>query len=300
MPSISEAISNTYRKLSQYYSAMAYKWGGLTNGFIASVLLAVTDRFIIGATGAEFDRAAVYAIPLIFWGAIQYPSWVGDNVQTGSNRPYLKTILVAAEQGIRIILAFILIRRFQINGLIIAYFVGLLSKDFVAYFINHRVCYPQRFYFWQSLGAPALAGTAHYLIVRTVTGLIWRGDQITSVLIFLIGILFSYPIYAFLYGLAGGWDDGTLDEVNHAARLSSFMRPLAWFFWYMSRLGAQISPLHNRFPITIRQEALAEAALLTAQRVQIMEELPPPAVRTAGETSVPLSTNPLPIPPIPD
>jgi O-antigen/teichoic acid export membrane protein len=281
MPSISEAFSNTYIKLSQYYAAMAYKWGGLVNGFIAAVLLAVTDRFILGATGPEFTRAALYAAPLILWGAIQYPSWVGDNVQTGVNRPYLKTILVAGEQIIRIALAFALVARFQIYALIIAYFAGLLAKDLVSYYINHKVCFPQRFYFWQSLGAPLLAGGAHYLVVRWVTGLIWQGDQVTSVLIFLIGILFSYPLYAFFYGLAGGWDDGTLGELQHAVDLSNFMRPLAWLFWKSSAVGARFSPLHGRFPITLRAAALEEAVLLTRSRVQIAEGGPPPVTEAS-------------------
>lgn len=269
MPSISEAISNNYRKLSQYYAVMAYKWGGLVNGFIAAALLAVTDRFILGATGPEFTRAAGYAIPLLLWGAIQYPSWVGDNVQSGSNRPYLKTALVVSEQLIRIGLAYLLVARFQIYALIIAYFSGLLAKDIAAYFVNHRMCFPQRFYFWQSLGAPLLAGGVHYAILRYVTGLIWQGDILTSVIIFLIAILFSFPLYAFLYGLAGGWDDGTLAELQQAVALSSFMRPLAWLFWKANAMGARISPLHGRFPISIRPEAMAEAAVLTQARVRL-------------------------------
>ncbi len=106
MPSISEAISHARKILSQYYSALAYKWGGLISAFIGSVLLAVADRFILGASGPEFVRAATYAIPLIIWGAIQYPSWVGDNVQLGANRPYLKSALIAGEQFVRLALAF--------------------------------------------------------------------------------------------------------------------------------------------------------------------------------------------------
>jgi O-antigen/teichoic acid export membrane protein len=269
MPSISEAISNAHQKLSQYYSAMAYKWGGLMSAYIGAVLLAVADRFILGASGPEFKRAALYAIPLIIWGAIQYPSWVGDNVQRGSNRPKLIMLLVGMEQIIRIVLAFWLVKRFQINALIIAYFVGLFTKDVVAYFVNHRLCYPQRFYFWQSLAAPLLAGATHYALLRWITGLIWQGDQVTSILIFLIGILFSYPVYAFLYGFFGGWDDGTLGEVKEAVPLSNFMRPLAWLFWAASAQGARLSLLHGRFPIEIRQAALEEAKLLTRERVKI-------------------------------
>ena len=147
MPAISESISHARRALSQYYAAVSYKWGGIVSAFIAAVLLAVADRFILGASGPQFVRAAAYAAPLIIWGAVQYPSWVGDNVQLAADHPYLKAALVAGEQLVRIVLAYVLLARFQINALIIAYFVGLLSKGIVAYFVNHRVCYPQRFYF---------------------------------------------------------------------------------------------------------------------------------------------------------
>ena len=269
MPSISEAISNGRKLLSQYYSVMAYKWGGLISGYIAAVLLAVADRFILGASGPQFGRAAVYAIPLIFWGAIQYLSWVGDNVQLGANRPFLKSMLVGGEQIIRIILAIVLIDSLQVNGLIIAYFIGLMSKGIVAYFVNDRVCFKQRFYYWQSLFAPVLAAAVHYLALRWFTGLIWQNDQVTSVLIFLIGILISYPVYAFLYGAFGGWDQATLDEVRQSVELSSFMRPMAWLFWKATALGAQISPLHGRFPIGIREQALQEARLLQQERVNL-------------------------------
>jgi O-antigen/teichoic acid export membrane protein len=269
MPSISEAISHARKILSQYYEAMAYKWGGLISAYIGAVLLAVADRFILGASGPEFVRAAAYAVPLIIWGAAQYPSWVGDNVQRAANRPALMFAMVGMEQVIRIVLAYLLLEHLQVNALIIAYFVGILTKDIVAYFINHRICFPHRFYFWQSLGAPLLAGAAHWRVLRWVTGFIWQGDQITSVVIFFIGILISYPLFAFFYGLFGGWDDETLAEIRHAARLSSFMRPLAWLFWAATALGARISPLHGRFPIDIRQAALDEARSLTNERVSL-------------------------------
>jgi len=153
--------------------------------------------------------------------------------------------------------------------LIVAYFIGLLSKNITAYIANHRLCYPQKFYFWQSLVAPLLAGVCHYLLLRWLTGLIWRGDQITSVIIFFIGILPSYPVFVFFYGLFGGWDDDTLAELRHSEKLSGFMRPFARIFVTSTALGARFSPLHGRFPITIRQLAIQEAQTLTRERVEI-------------------------------
>lgn len=270
MPAISESISNGRKILSQYYSAMAYKYNGLNSAFLAAVLLAVAPKFIIGASGVEFQRAAVYVIPLIIWGAVQYPSWVGDNVQLGSNKPYLKSALVFSEQVIRIVLAWILLARFQVTALIIAYFVGLVSKGVAAYVINNKVCFPQRFFVWQSLIAPLLACVTHYGVLYLVTGLVWKGDQLSSVLIFLIGILPSYPLYMFFYGLFGGWDVDTLAELGEAVDLTGSLRWLTyWGIFAPSAFGARLSPLTGRFPISIRPEAMLEAASLTKEKVKL-------------------------------
>jgi O-antigen/teichoic acid export membrane protein len=269
MPAISEAISNGKRALSQYYSAQSYRYGGMVSAFIGAVLLAVADRFILGASGPEFVRAASYAVPLVIWGAVQYPSWVGDTVQLGSNRPYLKSLLVFGEQLLRVILALLLLSRLQVNALIVAYFAGLLTKGIVAYLVNHRLCYPQRFYSWSSLAAPILAGAVHYLLLRWLTGLVWQADQLSSVLIFFIGIVPSFPVYAFLYGLFGGWDDGTLAELREAIPFSGFMHPVTRVFYWASALGCRVSPLHGRFPVTLREQALREAAQLTNEKVPL-------------------------------
>jgi hypothetical protein len=270
MPAISEAISSGKKLLSQYYTVMAYKYNALTSAFLAAVLLAVAPKFIIGASGMEFQRAAVYVIPLIIWGAIQFPSWVGDNVQLGSNKPYLKSILVFSEQVIRVVFAWILLERFQVTALIIAYFIGLFFKGITAYIINNKVCYPQRFFIWQSLVAPLLAGAAHFGLMWLMTELLWKGEQLTSVLIFFIGILPSFPIYMFLYGLFGGWDAATLNELKDAVALTGFMKPLTkWGYYAPTALGARISPLNGRFPISIREQAMLEADQLTAEKVKL-------------------------------
>ncbi len=270
MPAISEAFSSGKKLLSQYYTVMAYKYNGLASAFLAAVLLAVAPKFIIGASGVEFQRAAVYVIPLIIWGAIQFPSWVGDQVQLGANKPYLKSILVFSEQLIRVIFAWILLERFQVTALIIAYFIGLFSKGIAAYIINHKVCYPQRFFVWQSLIAPLLAGATHYGLLWLMVSAIWTGDQITSVLIFLIGILPSFPLYMFFYGFFGGWDAATLDELNEAVALTGAVRWLTrWGMYEPTAFGAKISPLNGRFPISIREAAMREAEELTREKVKL-------------------------------
>jgi hypothetical protein len=44
MPSISEAVSHGKKVLGQYYSAIAYKWGGMLSAMLGSMMLAVADR----------------------------------------------------------------------------------------------------------------------------------------------------------------------------------------------------------------------------------------------------------------
>jgi hypothetical protein len=73
----------------------------------------------------------------------------------------------------------------------------------------------------------------------------------------------------FLYGLVGGWDTDTLDELHQAVALTGFMRPAVWLIWKATDLGARLSPLHNRFPISIRPAAMLEARELTAAKVEL-------------------------------
>ncbi len=271
MPAISESLANGKRILSQYYSIMAYKYGGMLSAAVAAILLAVADRFILGATGPEFIRAAQYVVPLTLFGAFQYLSWAGDHVQLGANKPQIKTGLLLVGLFVRLGIALLLIVRFQIMGLMIAYFISILGKGLASYWINHRFCFPQRFYLWQSLVAPVLASVIHYFFLRWLTGLIWQADQITSVIIFFIAILPSFPVYMFLYGLFGGWDAGTLDDVRAAVELTGILRPVAeWGFYFPTRLGARLSPLNGRFPILIRAEALVEAEALTREKVKLL------------------------------
>jgi O-antigen/teichoic acid export membrane protein len=269
MAAISEAVSHGKRILSTYYAAVSYKWGGLISAFIGAVLVAVAPSFLVGATGPEFHRSALYVVPLAFWGAIQYLAWVGDTVQLGANKPYLKTILTFGEQGTRILFLLLLLTFLQVPALIIAYFIGLLAKGIVSFVVNHKFCFPQKIYIYQSFIAPLLAGGVHFILLRGVAALVWRGEQVTSMLLFFLAILPSFPVFLFLYGLAGGWDDGTLGELRTAVEMSGGMRRVVWLIWASSAAGARLSPLHNRFPMRIREAAMAEARALTLEKVPL-------------------------------
>ena len=272
LPSISEAISNGRKILSKYYVAMAYKWGALISGFFCAALLSVADRFILGASGKDFERAALYVIPLILYYALAFPTWTNDVVQQGSNRPNINMFMTIGEQILRISLVLLLIGKFQIYALIMAYMIALLVKDIVGYFVNHKWIFPLHLYRWQTFVAPLMAGVAHYFILRYVTGLIWKSDIGTSILIYILSVVLSFPLYSFFYGLFGGWDDNTLADFQRAVNISNFAKPITWLFWKTSSFGARLSPLHGRFPVTIYAEAMEEARTLTSERVELVED----------------------------
>ena len=271
MPAISEALSSGYKKLCQYYSAQSYKWGAITSAVLGAVLLVVAPKFIIGSSGAEFQRAAILAVPLTIFGSVQFFGWLGDAIFLGSNRPVLRALMILIEQTIRIVLMVVLLARFQIEALVIAYFVGILVRGVVAYFVADKYCFPQKIYFWQTLAAPLLAAGAQYLFLSLIAKFVWQGDDISSIILFFIGLVPAMPVFFFFYALAGGWDNAGLDEVDEASQMTGFLRPVVKvIFSTPSRWGAKLSPLHNRFPIKMRPAAMEEARSLTAERVKLV------------------------------
>jgi O-antigen/teichoic acid export membrane protein len=272
MPAISEALSSGYKKLSQYYSVQSYKWGAIASAVLGAVLLVVAPKFIIGSSGVEFQRAAILAVPLAIFGSIQFFGWLGDAIFLGSNQPVLRALMILVEQAIRVVLLIVLLARFQIEALIIAYFVGILVRGIVAYFVADRYCFPQKIYFWQTLAAPLMAAGAHYLFLSLIANFVWQGDEISSVALFFIGLLPAMPVFFFFYALAGGWDDDGLEEVTEASHMTGFLYPVVKVIFELpSRWGAKLSPLHNRFPIKMRETAMEEALALTKSRVKLVD-----------------------------
>jgi hypothetical protein len=105
-----------------------------------------------------------------------------------------------------------------------------------------------------------------------IAKLVWQGDEITSIILFFIGLVPCMPIFFFFYALVGGWDDAGLDETVEAYQMVGFLRPVVNIVFIVpSKWGARISPLHNRFPITMRPAAKLEAQLLTDERVKLVQ-----------------------------
>jgi O-antigen/teichoic acid export membrane protein len=272
MPAISEAFNHGRLALTRYYVAQGFKYGGFFSAFIASALVGVGDRFILGALGEDYERAAGLMVIMGLWGMIQFPAWLADRLQEGVGRPDLQMWLLIMEQAIRILLMFLLMPSLELTGLILAYVVALPIKNVVAWWVNGRLIMPFRIYWWQTAVAPLLAGGVNWTLLRILGNAMGGGEinQVTSVLLFFIALLPSLPVFCFFDGLLGGWDDAGLAELRRAAGLSSLGKPIAWLIYYASSLGARLSPLHGRFSVDIYDEAQAEARALTGERVSLV------------------------------
>jgi O-antigen/teichoic acid export membrane protein len=269
MPGISEAYSHGRDALTRYYVAQGFKYGGWFSLFIGGALLGVSDRFILGSLGEEWVRAAQIVSILIVWGVLQFPAWFSDQLQQGAGKPALQALMLFFEQTLRVILMFVLLQRFQIWGLIAAYLIALPAKDVVAWLVNARLIVRPQIYWWQTLAAPLLAAAVNYVTLRTIGNLIWQADLVTSLLLFFVAILPSLPWYCFWNGFFGGWDNRGLAVLRQAVRISNIGRPIAALIYESSALGARLSPLHGRFPITLYAQAHQEARELTLTKVPL-------------------------------
>ena len=100
--------------------------------------------------------------------------------------------------------------------------------------------------------------------------MIWQGEIITSVVILLIGTLFGLYIFAFFASLFGAFDDNTLEELKRATKMAKGFGFMAKPLYKLTEWAAKISPLHNKFPISIFEEAAVEAKQLTEEKTSLV------------------------------
>ncbi len=280
---ISEAYSHAKEKLTELYTAQGLKYGAFFVFWLISVLAAIGPRAILGAAGENWAYAAHLLWFFLLFQLMGFWSWLGDWMFAGAERTGLAAAVWVLEQSVRAIgMAYFVIAEPIIfgvylggmPGIIIGYCIGLFVKDIVAWIIIRRKIAAPKFYTWQSYVGPALAAVVNYAILEILSRLIWGGvnDIVTSAILFFIGTLPSLYIYSFISGITGTWDERTLSEFKRASEMVK-ARGLGWLsrrFYGSIALGAGISPLHDRYPIDIYDEAMAEAKELTKEKKELV------------------------------
>ncbi|MHA1827719.1 MAG: lipopolysaccharide biosynthesis protein [Candidatus Heimdallarchaeaceae archaeon] len=282
LPGISESFHAEKKALTRYYAVNSLKWGAYLDWFFIAALLAIGPRFIRGGAGPEWEGAAILIPWLLLFHSIGYLSWLGDWMFAGSDRPGWAAISWVIEQAIRagLLAAFIpqyaffeRVFKSPLVAVMFAYIPALAIKNaFMWWGIrrNEYFKFKWKDLFWQGIIAPLLAAGALYGVLELLFTFIWQGEMITSVIILLIGTLFGLYLFTFFVGLFGGFDKNTLHELDQATKLAKGVKFMARPLYKITSWGCKISPLFDKFKISIFDDAMREADEITKEKAALV------------------------------
>ena len=282
LPAISESFHAKKKALTRYYTISSLKWSAYFDWYLVAALIAIGWRFIVGGAGVEWAGAAGLIIWFVFFHSIGYFSWLGDWMFAGSDRPAWAAISWVIEQVIRAVLLAVCITRHEffnttfgspMVAIMFAYFPALIIKNIFMWWQIRRSEYFKfkwKDLMWQGVVAPLFAAAILFGILEGLFRLIWQGEIITSVVILLIGTLFGLYLFAFLASWFGAFDDNTLEEFKQATGMVKGLGWMAKPLYKVTYWATKISPLHNRFKISIFEEAAKEAEQLTKEKTQLV------------------------------
>lgn len=282
LPAISESYHAKKKALTRYYTVSALKWAAYFDWYLVAGLAAIGWRFILGGAGAEWEGASVLIIWFLMFHSIGYFSWLGDWAFAGSDRPGWAAISWVIEQVLRAGILAICIPRYTffkttfnspMVAIMFAYFPALIAKNIFMWWQIRRNDYFKfkwKDLLWQGVAAPLLAALLLFGIFEGLFRLIWQGEIITSVVILLIGTLVGLYLFAFLASWFGAFDNNTLEELKKATGMAKGFGFMAKPLYKVTEWASKISPLHNKFPISIYDEALKEAKILTEEKTKLV------------------------------
>jgi O-antigen/teichoic acid export membrane protein len=263
LPAIAEAHIQGYERLLRYYVSESVHYGLWFSLFLFTVLYAVGDRVIRGTTGAAAAEIIHWLLPILLWGTFQWLTWSANQILIALGRPATVSWLTVGEQVARGGLLALLVPEYGMVGLPIAFAGALMLRGLASWWFVGRATGRTRVYVWRTFVAPIGAAAALHSLLQIVGEWAWTPTVPASVMLLLVGLIGGLGLYGFFTALLGGWDDGGIAELARATRLSGLGWPLAWLLTASVRLGAQISPLHGRFPVTLREFAEEEARAAT-------------------------------------
>ncbi len=282
LPGVSESYHAKKPTLTRYYTVNALKWSAYFDWFFVAALLAVGPRFIIGGAGIKWADAAIIIRWILLFHFLGYFSWIGDWLFAGSDRPGWAAISWTIEQVLRAALLFFFVRNYQfftihfkspMVAVMFAYIPALIIKNIFMWWGIRRdefFKFSWKDLYYQGLIAPFTAAVALFGVLDLLFMVIWQGEIITSVVILVIGVIGGLYIFAFFDGLIGGFDDNTLAEFKRSVNMVKGVGFMAKPLYKVTEWGAKLSPLHNKFPIKIYDQAIKEAEEITKEKAKLI------------------------------
>ena len=263
LPAIIEAYIQGYERLLRYYISQSVHYGIWFSVFLFAVLYAVGERVTLGLAGAAAREIVHWLLPILLWGTFQWLAWSANQILIALGRPAIVSWLTVGEQVVRFGFMLVLVPASGMVGLPVAFAGALMLRGLVGWLVVRRATGRTHVHVWRTLFVPAIAAIAVYNLLRIVADWRWTPVASASMMLLWVGLIAGLVLYGFFTALLGGWDNGGVAELARATHLSGLGWPLAWLLTTGVRLGAYLSPLHGRFPATLRRFAEEEARAAT-------------------------------------
>ncbi|MHA1683369.1 MAG: hypothetical protein ACTSUE_20685 [Promethearchaeota archaeon] len=275
---ISEAFFNDKKKLAKYYISQAWRYTGMIQCFMFSILLVLLLVLepILRLFGLEYYLlGTLFVFPKMMRDIQQPYNNFAEGMTTGTGHINFQMIIDIYEALAAILSWFIFIvwlRIPQQYGIVsIAWLIpcaelpAIVSKIAISYaFINKRIM-KLKISWYQSFIAPGLATLIIYVIgilyvnffftpvYNNIGGII---ALVPTIIIFII--IMPFFVYFPLTGLLGAWDDSSIEILRKATKMSGMGKFLSLPMYKLIKIAVNHSRLHGRFSID-DSEALKEA-----------------------------------------
>jgi O-antigen/teichoic acid export membrane protein len=271
MPSISESYSQARILLTRRYLDQGLRWAIMVASMLGGTFVAFSDVFIRGLLPPQFVRAATVMWLMHLWRLADFTTRLPDQVFQGVGRTGTFTWTSLLEHGSRVVLTWYMLKWYGFEGVFYAFLISSVLRTIVAWpLMGYLVAWPSLSW-WQTIVNPMLAAVANYLVMRGVASMFWQGPgHVASAwLVVLISLIGSLPVYMFFSGLFG-WDRASLAEFRDAAELvPAPFGKIARMAHQLVEFASNLSPLHDRFPGRMVEEAAQEATQLTDLKAEL-------------------------------
>lgn len=289
--SMAEAFLNGKKNLTRYYLAQSWRYTGLIQFLMISILamvLIVLEPALLGLGLENYILSVVFIIPRVVRDLQQPYNNISSNMIISAGHVNFLMFTQIMEAGVSLLCWILYIpvlkipQTFGPSAIIWILPCGELPAIMLKIIVNY-IYIEKKILHWQipvmhTFVIPIISMVVVYLVGRLIIPIIYfplvgsLGIVPGIVLTVLVGLLTApFAIYMPLTAFLGGWDDGALEILNRAVKISGWGRVLSFPMAKLLGFFSRISPLHNRFLIP-HQDAMQEARELMELRNTKIEQ----------------------------
>lgn len=268
VPTMAQASALKYRTLLRYYVSQAMRYGVGLSLFLMSVLSAIGSAIWLELLALP-PAAGEWLLLVLGLGAARWLAWVPHRALEAGGHPGWSSLVMLIAHALRVVGTLTLTPIWGLRTVFIANAVGLGIEIVLAWLLMQRLVVRVKINLWQTWIAPLGSAFLLYQGLAPLIGEVVGTSLWTNVAGYTVMMIVALPIFAALTALLGGWDRGSLRDLDRAVHLCRLSYPVSWLMLQSIRLGARLSPLHGRFPVSIYALAEEEAEALTHARTSV-------------------------------